>query len=308
MLYIDQFLEAYMSEKNLARNSIMSYKRDLLDFAEYIVKFSLNEFEITPLDLDNYIIFLQQKDLSARSINRKISSIRSYYYFLMSENHVQYNPGLTTEPPRFKSSLPQILSLEDIQILLASLENDREPENLRLQAMIYLLYSSGMRVSELVSLKLNAIAYLEAGRYKAKTSFPIIGKGNKERLILINDKAALILESYLEIRPIFCQSKKSEQFLFPSISQQAFMTRQYFAKLLKQAAYNAGLDAHLVSPHILRHSFATHLLNNGADLRVIQELLGHSDISTTQIYTHLGHQDLSNTLQKYHPLSKKKAH
>ncbi len=305
MEFIEQFLEMMVAERGAPGNSIMSYKRDLLDFRSFLSTNKLSELSTQTLDLSNFIAIIAKNGLAARSICRKISTIKSYYDFLISEGHTAYNPALLVDLPKYQNKLPSMLSTAQIETLLEACNQDNSPEGLRLRAMIHLLYASGLRVSELVSLKLvNILINQQAG--SIRRIFTVIGKGNKERTIIINDQTIDSLAAYLKIRGVFIASKNSKAnlYLFPSSSAAGYMTRQNFAILLKQLSLNAGLDPDIVSPHVLRHSFATHLLEGGADLRVIQELLGHADISTTQIYTHVQTKHLKTTLEQHHPLSK----
>ncbi|WP_347938687.1 site-specific tyrosine recombinase XerD [Rickettsia oklahomensis] len=303
MKFISQFLEMLLAERALSKNSILSYKRDLLDFQNYLAKQKLSELNINTENIRNWIEYLAGNDLHARSINRKISTIKSYYEFLISENHTAFNPVLNVDLPKYQNKLPKILSIDQIKSLLEYCSQDSTPEGIRLNAMIHLLYASGLRVSELVSLKLVDIFNKMSG--EVKKVFSVLGKGNKERVVVINEKAVISIVQYLAIRDIFVNKAKPKNliYLFPSSSIAGYMTRQNFAILLKSAALYAGLNPEHISPHILRHSFASHLLEGGADLRVIQELLGHADISTTQIYTHLQTNHLKKALL-HHPLNK----
>lgn len=304
MEFISQFLEMLLAERALSKNSILSYKRDLLDFRNYLAKQKLSELNITTDNIRNWVEYLAENGLQARSINRKISTIKSYYEFLISENHTNLNPLLNIDLPKYQNKLPEILSIDDIKSLLEYCSQDTSPEGIRLNAMIYLLYASGLRVSELVSLKLSDILSNKVSR-EVKKIFSVLGKGNKERIIVINEQAVNSLVKYLAVRDNFVNKTKPKNliYLFPSSAVAGYMTRQNFAILLKSAALYAGLNPEHISPHVLRHSFASHLLEGGADLRVIQELLGHADISTTQIYTHLQTNHLKKALL-HHPLSK----
>jgi len=302
MEFISQFLEMLLAERALSKNSILSYKRDLLDFRNYLTKHKLSELNITAENVRNWIEYLANNGLQARSINRKISTIKSYYEFLISENHTNLNPALSVDLPKYQNKLPEILGINEIKSLLEYCTQDNSPEGIRLNAMIHLLYASGLRVSELVSLKLSDILSNKLSG-EVKKIFSVIGKGNKERIIVISEQAVNSLLKYLKIRDNFVNKAKPKNliYLFPSLATAGYMTRQNFAILLKSAALYAGLNPEYISPHVLRHSFASHLLEGGADLRVIQELLGHADISTTQIYTHLQTNHLKKALM-HHPL------
>ncbi|WP_040257542.1 site-specific tyrosine recombinase XerD [Rickettsia hoogstraalii] len=305
MEFISQFLEMLLAERALSKNSILSYKRDLFDFQNYLAKQRLSELNITTENIRDWIEYLASNDLQARSINRKISTIKSYYEFLISENHTAFNPVLNVDLPKYQNKLPEILSIDQIKSLLEYCSQDNSPEGIRLNAMIHLLYASGLRVSELVSLKLTDILTNKTSKGEVRKIFSVLGKGNKERVIVINEQAVISIAKYLAIRDIFVNKAKPKNliYLFPSSALAGYMTRQNFAILLKSAALYANLNPEHISPHILRHSFASHLLEGGADLRVIQELLGHADISTTQIYTHLQANHLKKALL-HHPLNK----
>ncbi|MFY9590089.1 site-specific tyrosine recombinase XerD [Rickettsia endosymbiont of Halotydeus destructor] len=302
MEFIEQFLEMMSAERAISKNSLLSYKRDLLDFQNFLTRQKILESNTTTENVRSWIEYLANNGLQARSINRKISTIKSYYEFLISENHTNYNPVLMVDLPKYQDKLPTTLSILEIKTLLDYCENNQTPEGLRLKAMIHLLYASGLRVSELVSLQLSNILVNRLSS-EVKKIFSVLGKGNKERMIVINEQAVANITEYLKIRNNFINKKypKSIIYLFPSTSGSGYMTRQNFAILLKQVAIKAGLNHESISPHILRHSFASHLLEGGADLRVIQELLGHADISTTQIYTHIQTNHLKKALMR-HPL------
>ncbi|WP_032139604.1 site-specific tyrosine recombinase XerD [Rickettsia tamurae] len=305
MEFISQFLEMLLAERALSKNSILSYKRDLFDFQNYLAKQKLSELNITTENVRDWIEYLATNDLQARSINRKISTIKSYYEFLISENHTAFNPVLNVDLPKYQNKLPEILSIDQIKSLLEHCSQDNSPGGIRLNAMIHLLYASGLRVSELVSLKLADILTNKTSKGEVRKIFSVLGKGNKERVIVINEQAVISIAKYLAIRDVFVNKAKPKNliYLFPSSALAGYMTRQNFAILLKSAALYAGLNPEHISPHILRHSFASHLLEGGADLRVIQELLGHADISTTQIYTHFQTNHLKKALL-HHPLNK----
>ena len=294
-----------VAERGITKNSVLSYKRDLLDFREFLGKHKLSELETSTDNIENYIKDLSANNIAPRSINRKISTLKSYYNFLISEGYTKHNPTLIVNLPKYSNKLPNVLPIEDIKALLEYCNQDKTHEGIRLSAMIHLIYASGLRVSELVSLKLIEITSgIKAS--EVRKTFAVKGKGGKERIVVINDKTKQVLGEYLEIRENFCKGKSTnaKQYFFASSSKEGHMTRQNFALQLKKASLNSGLDPDMISPHVLRHSFASHLLEGGADLRVIQELLGHSDISTTQIYTHVQTDHLKKTLDQFHPLKK----
>ncbi len=294
-----------LAERGISKNSLSAYKTDMLDFDAYLSSQKIQDpTEVTSEILRGFIRSLSLNGIQARSIARKISTLRSYWHFLISENITKDNPAELIDLPKYRPSLPDILSLEEISSLLLHAENRSKPQDLRLLAMLHLLYASGLRVSELVSLKMTSLM-IETKSGMIKDHINVMGKGAKERIVLINDKAREAISNYLKYRPIFFDESnpKSELYLFPSKAAEGYMTRQNFALLLKQASIGAGLDPSKISPHTLRHSFASHLLAGGADLRVIQELLGHADISTTQIYTHVQTDHLDKVMQDCHPMS-----
>jgi integrase/recombinase XerD len=320
MQYLEQFVEMMIAERAIAKNTVSAYVQDIKEFQDFLSRSSQEISGSTDKNIREFIQHLSLSNISPRTIARKISSLRAFFDFLIQDHIIENNPARLIDTPKYSSNLPDILSYEEIEKLISYTENDKSPEGIRLDAMIKLLYAAGLRVSELVSVRitdlqiekrgLNEEKYLSKGKKpiffdgEIKPYFCIKGKGGKERLIVINETAIQALKKYLAIRPLFICNSKSELFLFPSYAKEGYMTRQNFAILLKNAAINAGLTPEKVSPHILRHSFASHLLAGGADLRSIQELLGHADISTTQIYTHVQSEKLKQVLEVMHPASK----
>lgn len=299
----EQFIEFLTAERTLSKNTTLSYDIDLRDYKDFLIESKLLDLAVTKSDISLFVQFLSNtKNLSERSINRKISTIRAYYKFLVSEQYISSNPSLDIDIPKYRAKLPNFLTAKEIQALLEHCDLYTDPELIRISAMIFILYATGLRVSELVSLKFFDIASVVGNEEKVREQFIIKGKGGRERLVIINKKAQNKLQEYLKIRKNFIKNTKSTAYLFGSSSCLGHMTRQNFAIQLNKIAIDAKISKH-VSPHILRHSFATHLLENGADLRIIQELLGHVDINTTQIYLHLDHKKLSRTIQESHPIA-----
>ncbi len=298
---IENFLEILAAERGASLNTISAYKLDLESLAEFASPQELTSLKTN--DCRDYIKELKKRDYSARSINRKISSMKQFYHFLSSEEIISDNPSIEIDLYKQPKNLPKMLSIEDIDKLFTYLSNQESPENTRLACMLAILYSAGLRVSELVSLKLSNF---EISNNTIKPIFNVMGKGSKERLGILNERAQNLTLKYLSIREFFIPKNLTKHchWLFPSSGAQGFITRNRFGQLLKELALNSGIDPSIVSPHVLRHSFASHLLANGADLRVIQELLGHSSISTTQIYTHLANNKLKQVIDQFHPLSK----
>lgn len=302
---IQNFLETMSIEGGLSDNTIIAYQGDLKFFAIFLEKEKIDIVNINADVIRNYIILISEQSLETTTIYRRISAIRQFLNFLCNEKILHNNPMINIEMPKIAKSLPTTLSENDIITLIKESYKENNPEAIRNATMLELLYASGMRVSELVSLQISSLRLTKDSK-EIKPYIIIKGKGNKERLVAINKAAINILKKYLRVRIIFV-SDFNCHWLFPSKqSKIGHITRQYFAKILKQLAIKAGVDYSKISPHKIRHSFATHLLNNGADLRIIQELLGHKDISTTQIYTHVANAKLRETVIKFHPLSKRK--
>jgi integrase/recombinase XerD len=304
-LYIESFLEMMTVERNVASNTIISYKNDLQDFMNFCQKIPKSITNITIEDIRHYIIDLSKEKFDPKTIARRLSALRQFYQFLFNENIISDNPTLNIDLPKTSKILPGVLSEEEVNLLINTSYQDLTPEGIRLTAMLEVLYASGMRVSELVTLRTNDVQFKKNSE-EAKPHIIIKGKGGKERLVVLHNKAVIAIEKYLQYLPLLTNNK-DEKCLFPSkISNEGHITRQYFGKLLKKLAINTGIDPSKLSPHKIRHSFATHLLNHGADLRVIQELLGHKDISTTQIYTHISNDQLKSVVYEMHPLAKNK--
>ena len=296
--YIEQFLEMLQAERGLSKNSTMAYKKDLEDLVLFTKNTDLAFIKVDTIR--EFVHALSKDSISSRSIARKLSAIRGFYNFLVNESIIDENPAQLIDLPQYSAPLPSMLALEEIKAIIDSC-SERKPENIRLKCMLHILYATGLRVSELVSLKITNLS-LNQSTGELKNYITVIGKGNKERIVMMNDMAVASIKDYLPYREFFIPLGKTSMFLFPSSAKQGYMTRQNFAILLKNAASDASLDPERVSPHVLRHSFASHLLAGGADLRVIQELLGHADISTTQIYTHVQVDKLKDVMSKCHPL------
>ncbi|APC48377.1 site-specific tyrosine recombinase XerD [Virgibacillus halodenitrificans] len=290
---VSDFLHYLQIERGLSENTLISYKRDLTQYINYLSKVELKSDWAT-VHRNDIIAFLQMlKDAgkSAASIARYTSSIRSFHQFLIREQLVQQDASLHIESPRKERKLPDVLSEKDIDSLLAI--SGEKPLELRNKAMLELLYATGLRVSEMINLKVSDL-HLTMGFVQC------VGKGNKERIVPLGDIAIKSLEEYIRKgRSILGKNNKDGNVLFLNQHGRP-LTRQGFWKILKANANRAGIQKK-ITPHTLRHSFATHLLENGADLRVVQEMLGHVDISTTQIYTHVTKTRLKDIYTAYHP-------
>jgi len=306
--YIENFLEMMVAERSIAKNTLASYKHDMHDLLSFCQFCGKSVIALDYHDLIAFISKLAQKQLSPKSLARKISAIRQLYGFLASESIIKDNPALNLEIPKQPRSLPKPLHLEQLNKLLDAANANKTPEGLRDLAMLEMLYSTGMRISELISLKLSSIQKNSA-KSEGLLAVMIKGKGGKERMVVINPQTITVLNNYLEVREFFTRGLEND-FLFPSVTQKgqpASLTRQRCFQALKQLAINAGVDQDIVSPHKIRHSFASHLLANGANLRIVQEFLGHSDISSTQIYTQVLTENATKLVLEHHPLANKKA-
>jgi integrase/recombinase XerD len=302
---IEQFMEMMVAERGAAANTVAAYHRDLIDFTNFLNKKTETLTTVSRIFVEQFLAGLSQAGLSAQTQARKLSTLRQLFQFLYTEKLRTDNPTATLETPRMGKRLPKTLTIADVGALLEAARTDDSPKGLRLQAMLELMYGAGLRVSELVGLKLSALQVKEGGR-KVEADFLLVrGKGNKERLVPVHGKAREALSQYLAVRHCFLKEKESSAWLFPYHRAQGYVTRQQFGVMLKELAVCAHIDPEKLSPHTLRHSFASHLLEGGADLRVIQELLGHSDISTTQIYTHVAGERLKKLVQENHPLARK---
>ena len=302
--YLGYFLEMITAEKGVTKNTVISYRKDITDLFLFLNGNNCLLKEVTHDVLLEYIRNLSKKNLGPKSIRRKISSSRQFFAFLVSDNYLTKNPALNLPMPKREKLLPRALSQDLIDKLLKSAQSSQKKEGVRAYAMLEILYSTGMRISELIALKLKSAKSLNKG---GMNHLMITGKGNKERIVIINETATNALKKYLEIRESFLKNHDKSDFLFPSYSNNNVVTqitRQRFGQILKVLAGDAGIDKSLVSPHKIRHSFATHMLENGANLRIIQELLGHSDISSTQIYTKVSDQTAKKMIVDHHPLSK----
>lgn len=309
---IGQFMEMMVAERGASANTVAAYRRDLFDFLVFLQSGGHALERVSRPAVEQFMASLSQSGLSPSTAARRLSALRQLFAFLYSEGLRGDNPVATLETPRRPKRLPDTLDIQEVSALLEAARRDDSPKGLRLLAMMELIYGAGLRVSELVNLKLSALQ-IRSGT-KVEADFLLVrGKGNKERLVPLHGKAREAVSRYLAIRHVFAMDEKatddqkSAGWLFPYHRAQGFVTRQQFGLMLKELALKAGLDPGRLSPHTLRHSFASHLLEGGADLRVIQELLGHADISTTQIYTHVAGERLRKLVQEHHPLARSKA-
>lgn len=286
---IERFIEMMAAERGSSLNTCAAYMRDLAQLRDFIGEDMENA---DADDLRRWIAAMGKLKVSARSQARKISAARGFYGFLIEEGVIKKNPTSGLYLPKVVAALPKYLGLAEIEKLIAAAKARSVAIGLRLDFMLELLYGTGLRVSELVGLPLSAIV---------KEQFiQVMGKGSKERLVPLNPMVIEKLRKWLRVRGV-----DKSKFLFPSRSAAGHLTRSMFFKDVKRAAMDAGIDPERVSPHVLRHSFASHILEGGSDLRTVQTLLGHSDIATTQIYTHIQSERKRQVLEDKHPLSEK---
>ncbi|MEE8059800.1 MAG: site-specific tyrosine recombinase XerD [Pseudomonadales bacterium] len=288
---IDSFLDALWMEKGLSQNTLSSYRLDLTHFDQWLHAVGKKLFDVQKSNIEDYLAFRLKKKQSARSTARLLSCLRGFFRYQLRESRIAIDPTLEIDSPKLGRPLPKSLSEEDVEALLDAPDSN-EPIELRDRAMLELLYASGLRVTELVSLHIGQLS-MSQGVVR------VMGKGSKERLVPTGEEALHWLQKFMQQgRPLLLGSKMSEV-LFPS-KRGTMMTRQTFWYRIKLYANRAGINKSL-SPHTLRHAFATHLINHGADLRIVQMLLGHSDLSTTQIYTHVAQARMQELHAMHHP-------
>jgi integrase/recombinase XerD len=302
---LESFLDMMSAERGASQNTIAAYRRDILDFAQSAARSNLDLKTAGREQVRAYLTDLSSAALKASSQARKLSALRGFYGFLYSEGVRRDDPCGAVEAPRLSRPLPKILSAEEaLRLVDAAREGVQESaEAARLLCIVEMLYASGLRISELVALPLAAV--------RNKDRFiHVRGKGGRERLAPVGGPAREALEAYLIVRDNFLPRGKlgiaAARYLFPSRGAEAHLTRRRCHQLLKSLALKAGIDPDRLSPHVLRHAFATHLVEGGADLRSVQTLLGHADIATTQIYTHVARDRLKRTVESAHPLARAK--
>ena len=297
---IEAFLDMMSAERGASANTIAAYRRDLMDFGAAVdVKRAARD------DVRKYLASLTKAGIAGSSQARKLSALRQFFGFLYTEGIRKDDPTSAIDTPKRQRPLPKVLTREDVEALLV--EAHREAENgregVRLLCIVEMLYAAGLRVSELAGLPLAAI--------RDRSGFLLVkGKANKERLAPLNPGARDAIKAYLDVRETFLPAgsmrRNAERFLFPSRSAEGHLTRRRCHQMLKELALKANIDPDKLSPHVLRHAFATHLVEGGADLRSVQTLLGHADIGTTQIYTHVARDRLTSVMEAAHPLSRRR--
>jgi len=305
-IHLESFLEMLAVERGAAQNTLESYRRDLEDFSGFLRGEGRSVLTAATETIATYLRDLNRRGFAASSQARRLSALRQFFKFLYAEGLRKDDPTRTLRSPKQRSELPHVLSVEEVDRLIEAARTAAETPHptqasslraLRLYALIEVVYATGLRVSELVALPLSAAL-------RDERLITVRGKGGKERVVPLSPRARNAMRAYVALRRsagLYPQSP----YLFPSHGDSGHFTRQAFARDLKMLAAGIGLDPRSLSPHVLRHAFASHLLENGADLRVVQQLLGHADISTTQIYTHVLDERLRALVESHHPLARK---
>jgi integrase/recombinase XerD len=298
--WAEAFLEMMAVERAAARNTLTAYTGDLTDAAGFLAGRGRDLADASAEDVEAYFAALGARGLAPATASRRRAAVRQFYRFVLGEGWRADDPSRRVEAPRKGRSLPKVLSRGEVDRLIAAAAARDGAQGLRLACMVELAYASGLRISELTSLTLAALA-------RDPAYLIVKGKGGKERLAPLNNAARTAVKAYLEVRTGFLpKGQKANPWLFASRGKEGRLTPRRFAQLLDEAAAGAGIDPARVSPHVLRHAFATHLLEGGADLRVVQTLLGHADIGTTQIYTHVAGGRLAEVVATKHPLARKR--
>ncbi|MCR9257946.1 MAG: site-specific tyrosine recombinase XerD [Alphaproteobacteria bacterium] len=284
-----------VAERGASDNTLDAYRRDLDDLEGFLAPTSL--VDATATDLERFSASLGQRGLAATTQRRRLSAVRQLYRFLFEDRQRSDDPSTGLAPPKLGRRLPKILTEDEVERLLAAARKAEGKEGVRLVALLEILYATGLRVSELVGLPVNAIA-------RTGDVLLVKGKGGKERMVPLTRAAGDAVAAYRSVRDGFLKGGGDSKRLFPSRGKEGHLTRRRFQQLLDALAQEAGIDPAKVSPHVLRHAFATHLLAHGADLRSVQQMLGHSDVSTTQIYTHVLDERLRTLVETHHPLAR----
>jgi integrase/recombinase XerD len=301
---VELFLDMLAAERGAGENTLSAYRNDLGDLSSHLRAASRTIADATTDNLREFIASLAERGFKASSLARRLSAVRQLYRFLYAEGKRADDPAAVLEGPKRARSLPKVLSIAEVDALLkqahATATNEKQPPAQRLRAarllcLLEVVYATGLRVSELVALPASAAR-------RDQRMLVVRGKGGKERIVPLNDQAKHAMTGYLELRAHAGRDAHSK-WLFPSSGEQGHLTRQHFARELKTMGQACGIQPARLSPHVLRHAFASHLLHNGADLRVVQTLLGHADISTTQIYTHVLEERLKTLVRDLHPLA-----
>lgn len=289
---VESFLNVMVAERGASVHTVRAYRQDLKDLESFLKITYVSLEKAQTCHLESYMQSVARAGLSARTQSRRLSSTREFFRFLYSEGLREDNPADFLDAPKTAKLLPKYLNETEVNALLLCAEK----KDLRVKTMLEILYASGMRVSELISLPLSAVL--------RENSFVMVtGKGGKQRLVPLNDPAKHAIEKWILVRENYLKRGQKSKWLFPSYARQGYLTRDAFFKVLKNLAVEIGINPNRVSPHVFRHSFASHLIAHDADLRSIQKMLGHSDIATTEIYTHVMPERLKKIIETKHPLA-----
>ena len=289
------------AERGAARLTLAAYRNDLIDLSGFLAARGVALDGAGSDALHDYLGAAETRRLAPRTLARRLSAIRQFYRFLLTDGVRADDPTSGLDTPRLGRPLPKLLSEEEVGRLIATAQAWPEEEGVRLRCLLELLYATGLRVSELVTLPF-------AAAQRDPRFMLVRGKGGKERVVPLSPPSRLALAAYLAVRKLFLPEGAASRFLFPSRGREGHLTRQRCGQLLKELALGADIDPTRLSPHVLRHAFASHLLDHGADLRSVQQMLGHADIATTQIYTHVQSDRLRRLVEAAHPLARRKQH
>jgi integrase/recombinase XerD len=295
--FIDSYLEMIIAERGATKNTVEAYSHDLFMFITYLHEKNLSIIDASNGTIRQYLAKLTKHGLSTSTQARHLSTLRQFYRFLQSDDQRLDNPCENVDSPKVIRPLPKTLSQNEVTRLITTARSSTSPEGKRTLCIIELLYSTGLRISELASLKTSALDH-------SKGLLRVLGKGGKERMVPVGEPATAALNNYVRVRTSFLHVTIGTDWLFPSRSSEGHLTRRRISQILKTLSLASNIEPHKISPHVLRHAFASHLLENGADLRSVQLMLGHADISTTQIYTHVLQTRLNDFVLRHHPLGK----
>jgi integrase/recombinase XerD len=295
-VHVESFLEMLAAERNASAHTLRAYRKDIEDFAGFLAKRGVRPTAAASDDVRAYLKRMSERGLSPRTGARRLSALRQFHRFLVAEGVRADDPLMSVDAPRLGRPLPKTLSEDEVKRLIEAAAMLPESERVRLAAILEVLYAAGLRVSELAALPLSALA--RDGRF-----LTVRGKGNKERLVPLSAPARAALDAWRTVRQKLLPEGQTSRFMFPSRGKTGHITPARIAQLLKDLAPQAGINPRRLSPHVLRHAFASHLVDHGADLRSVQQMLGHADIATTQIYTHVARERLQRLVQQSHPLA-----
>ncbi len=296
---VEAFLEMLQAERGASKNTLIAYGADLADLQTFLTRRKQGPVTADANALRAYLKSLDYLGMTPRTVARRLSVMRQLFRFILAERLREDDPASTLDSPKLGRPLPKVLSREEVDRLIDAARAKDAVDGGRMATLLEILYAAGLRVSELVGLPLSAVE-------RDPSMLLVRGKGDKERLVPLSDPARVAIIAWLHMRAGQLAQGETSKFLFPSRGRTGHLTRQRFAQLLKEAALGADIDPARVSPHVLRHAFASHLLAGGADLRSVQLMLGHADIATTQIYTHVLDEKLRSLVQEHHPLARRK--